>query len=119
MVKKPPAKVEDVRDAGLIHGLGRSPGEGHGNLLQHCCLKSSLDRGAWKATVHGIAQSWTRLKRLSLQVCATPDVCVFVFFFLIYKRYIPFIFLILGGHEACEILVPQPEMERCIGSTES
>ena len=75
MVKKPLAKAEDVGDAGLICGLGRSPGGGRGNLLQYCCLESSMDRGAWKATDHGIAQSGTRLRRLSLQVSATPDVC--------------------------------------------
>ena len=65
MVKKPLAKAEDVGDAGLICGLGRSPGGGHGNLLQYCCLESSMDRGAWKATDHRVAKSWTGLKRLS------------------------------------------------------
>ena len=37
------------------------PGEGNGNPLQYSCLEDSMDRGAWRATVHGIAKSWTRL----------------------------------------------------------
>ena len=53
VVKNPPANAGDVRDAGLIPGLGRSLGGGHGNALQNSCLKNSMDRGAWWATVHG------------------------------------------------------------------
>ena len=48
-------------DPGLIPGLGRSPGEGNGNPLQYSCLENPTDGGAWKATVHGVAKSWTRL----------------------------------------------------------
>ena len=44
---------------------GRSHGEGHGNPLQYCCLEKPMDRGAWLATVHGIALSWPWLKQLS------------------------------------------------------
>ena len=44
-------------DPGLIPGLGRSPGRGHGNPLQNSCLENSIDRGAWQATVHRVAQS--------------------------------------------------------------
>ena len=46
MVKNPPAKAGDVRDVGLIPGLGRSPGKGHGNSLQYSCLGNVMDRGA-------------------------------------------------------------------------
>ena len=42
---------------GSIPGLGRSPGGGHGNLLQYSCLENPMDRGAWQATVHGAAES--------------------------------------------------------------
>jgi len=49
----------DARDVGLIPRSGRSPGEGNGNLLQYSCLENSIDRGAWLATVHGVAKSWT------------------------------------------------------------
>ena len=46
----------------MIHGSGRSPGEGNGYPLQYCCLENSIDRGAWQATVHGVTKSWTRPK---------------------------------------------------------
>ena len=49
-------------DPGSIPGLGRSPGEGNGNPLQYSCLENPMDGGAWLSTVHGVAQSWTRLK---------------------------------------------------------
>ena len=48
-------------DPGSIPGLGRSPGEENGNPLQYSCLENSMDRGAWWATVHGVAKSRTRL----------------------------------------------------------
>ena len=48
-------------DLGSIPWLGRSPGEGNGNPLQDSCLENSMDQGAWQATVHGVAKSWTRL----------------------------------------------------------
>ena len=43
-----------IRDPGLIPGLGRSPEGGNGNLLQYSCLENAMDRGAWRATVHGV-----------------------------------------------------------------
>ena len=61
MVKNPLANAGDVRDVGLFPGLGRSPGGGHGNLLQNSCLENPMDRGAWRAAVHGITKSRTRL----------------------------------------------------------
>ena len=48
-------------DLGSIPGLGRSPGGGHGNPLYYSCLGIPMDRGAWPATVHGVAKSWTGL----------------------------------------------------------
>ena len=48
-------------DLGSIPGLGRSPGEGNGTPLQYSCLENPMDRGAWRATVHGVAKSQTRL----------------------------------------------------------
>ena len=61
MVKNPPANSGDARDAGLIPASGRSPGGGNGNPLQYSCLENPMDRGAWRATVHGITKSRTRL----------------------------------------------------------
>ena len=46
---------------GSIPGSGGSPGEGNGNTLQYSCLKNPMDRGAWRATVHGVTKSQTRL----------------------------------------------------------
>ena len=46
-------------DPGPILGWGRFPGEGNGNTLQYSCLDNSMDRGAWWATVHRVAKSWT------------------------------------------------------------
>ena len=48
-------------DQGSIPGSGRSPGEGNGNALQYSCLENSMDRGAWRATVHGVAKSQIQL----------------------------------------------------------
>ena len=56
MEKNPPANAGDVRDAGLTPRSGRSPGGGHGNPLQYSCLGNLMDRGVWRATVHGIAK---------------------------------------------------------------
>ena len=62
-VKNPPANSGDIRDKGSISGSGRSPRGGHGNPLQYSCLENPMDRGVWRATVHKVAKSWTRLKR--------------------------------------------------------
>ena len=71
VVKNPPANAGDVRDARSIPGSGRSPGEGHGNPFQYSCLENPMDRWSWQATVHGVAQSWTWLKQLSMQAHTT------------------------------------------------
>ena len=57
-------------DTGLVPGLGRSPGGGHGNPLQYFCLENPMDRGAWRATVHRVTKSQTRPKPLSMHTCA-------------------------------------------------
>ena len=55
------ASSYNAGDLGLIPGSGRASGEGNGNPLQYSCLENPMDRGAWKATVHGVAKSWTQL----------------------------------------------------------
>ena len=65
VLKNAPANAGDIRDVGLIHGSGRSPGEGNGNPLQYSCLENPVDRGACQATVHMVRKSWTQLKELS------------------------------------------------------
>ena len=65
VVKNPPANAGDLTDAGLISSSGRSPGEGNGKPLQYSCLENPMDRGAWRATVHGVTKSWTQLSDLA------------------------------------------------------
>ena len=61
VVKNPLANAGDIRDVGLIPGLGRSPGGGYGNLVQYSCLDNPMDRGVWWATIHGVAKNWTQV----------------------------------------------------------
>ena len=61
VVRNPPTNAGGIRNMSLIPGSGRSPGEGHGNPLQCSCLENPMGRGAWQATVHGVAKSQTRL----------------------------------------------------------
>ena len=56
VVKNPLANAGDIRDVGLIPGLGRPPGGGHGNPLQYSCLENPMDRGTLRAAVHGVAR---------------------------------------------------------------
>ena len=60
-VKNMPANAGDTGDMGLIHALGGCPGEVHGNPLRYSCLENSIERGAWRATVHRVAKSLTWL----------------------------------------------------------
>ena len=61
------ASACNTGDLGSIPGLGRSPGEGSGNPLQYSCLENPMDRGAWWATVHGVAKLDT-VEQLSLSL---------------------------------------------------
>ena len=61
VVKNPSANPRVTGNAGSIPGSGRSPGEGNGNSLQYSFLETSMDRGAWRATAHGVTESQMRL----------------------------------------------------------
>ena len=61
VVKNLLANAGDIKDVGLIPGLGRSPGEGNGTPLQYSCLENPMEGGDWWATVHGVTKSQTRL----------------------------------------------------------
>ena len=75
MIKNPPANARDVGDMGSISGSGRSPGGGHGNLLQYSCLENPMDKEPG-GTVHRVAKSQTRLKRLTSSVAQLcPTLC--------------------------------------------
>ena len=70
-VKNPPANAGDVRDVGLIPGLGRSPGGGHGHPPQYFCLENPMDRRAWWPAVHGVMKSWIQLSNFAhMPVCS-------------------------------------------------
>ena len=71
MVKNLPTNAGDIGDMGSIPGLGRSLGEGDGNPLWDSCLENPMDRGAWRATVHGVAKTWTRLSACARVVSHT------------------------------------------------
>ena len=81
MVKNPPDNARDTGDVGLVSGSGRSPGVGNGDPLQCSCLENPKDDGAWWATVYGVAQSRTRLKRLS---SSSSNVGSFLYFTKVY-----------------------------------
>ena len=61
VVKNPLVNAGDAGDVGLSPGSGRSPGEGDDNSLQYSCVGNPKDREAWRATVRGVAKSWTQL----------------------------------------------------------
>ena len=60
------ASAYNMGDPGSFPGLGRSQAEGNGNPLQYSCLENPMDRGAWEATVHGVAKSRTQLSNFTL-----------------------------------------------------
>ena len=74
---------DNEKDAGLIPGSERSPGEGNGNPLQYSCLENSMDRGAWWTTVHEVAKLDTTKQlstyihiRICVYTCVCADLCV-------------------------------------------
>jgi len=79
VVKNLPANARDIRDTGSIPGLGRSPGEGNGYLLQYSCLENPMDRGAWWAMVHRVAKSWTWLSDLAAAAADVDHLIKFTF----------------------------------------
>ena len=62
VVKNLPVNAGHMRGTDSSPGLGRSPGEGHGNPLPYSCLENPMDRGTWQATVCGVPKSRTQLK---------------------------------------------------------
>ena len=66
VAKNLPVNARDTRHMGSNTGSGRLPGVGNGNRLQYSCLENPTDREAWWSAVHRVAQSWARLKRLSI-----------------------------------------------------
>ena len=73
VVKNPPANTRNVMRRGFNPWVGKIPGGGHGNLLQHSCLENPMDRGAWWAVFQRVAKSWTRLKWLSTHILVCTE----------------------------------------------
>ena len=72
VIKNPPANARDARDKSSVPGSGRSPGVGNDIPLQYSCLENSMDRGAWWATVHGVAKSQITTEHTCLKVTNFP-----------------------------------------------
>ena len=83
--KESTGNTRDARDPGSIPGSGRSSGEGNGNPFQDSCLENSTDRGAWGATVHGVAKSWTQLSDWTLSLWLSQFLYLFFPFLFIEK----------------------------------
>ena len=66
------ASAYNMGDPGSIPGSSRCPGEGNGNTLQHSCLENPMDRGAWQAIIHGIANESDTTKQLNNKFCRNP-----------------------------------------------
>ena len=75
VVKNPCASAGDKRDLGLVPGLGRSPGGGHGKTFQYSCLENPMDRGVWWATIHKITNSRTHAHSMELMTSLSQDPC--------------------------------------------
>ena len=68
VVKTLSASVGDGRDTGSIPGSGRSHGEGNDNSFQYSCLENPMDRGAWRATVHGVTKESDMTEKRSIHI---------------------------------------------------
>ena len=68
MVKNPPVSAGGVRDVGLIPGSGRSPEGEHSNPVQYSCLENPMDRGTWRAVVHGVRKELDTAERLTTRI---------------------------------------------------
>ena len=79
VVKNLPANAGNARVTGSIPGSERSPGGGHGDPLQYSCRENPMDRGAWWATVRGVAESRKQLKRLSMHACILKSTSLDIF----------------------------------------
>ena len=75
VVKSPPANAGEARDVGVNPGLGRSPAVGNGNPLQYSCLGNSMEKGNWRAIIHGVTKSWTQLSNYAHTCTLVANLC--------------------------------------------
>ena len=114
VVKNLPVDAGDARDTGSIPGSGRYSGEGKGSPPQYFCLESSMDRGAWWATVYGVSRSWTRLSELMSVTCTHPVLPLFESDQLVLTVFQwGMCSLLGGGKENCGWEQTQPALEPC------
>ena len=73
VVNNPPANAGDARDVGSLPESGGSSGIRNGNPLQYSCLENSIDKGAWRATVHGVKKRWTQLRTHTYKYMLIPN----------------------------------------------
>ena len=84
VVKNLPANAGDIRDMASIPGLGRFSGGGNGNPLQYSCLENLTDRGAWRATVHGVTKSQTGLVTYHAHHNLKTDIKPYLFYVVLF-----------------------------------
>ena len=101
--------ASNVGDLGLIPGSGRSLGEGNGNPLQYYCLENPMDGEAWKATVHRVTKSRTRLSDFtslhftSCEVLSPADIYVYILINVFYVKYFSILIEIINSWSCCFI----------------
>ena len=83
---KNPTVIREHKRHGFDPWVGKIPGEGNGNPLQSSCLENSMDRGAWRAIVHGVAKSWAQLSSPSLKHTYNRDLKMNLNIHLIFKN---------------------------------
>ena len=93
VVQNPPANAGDTRGAVSVHWWGRSPGGGNGNPLQYSHLENPTDRGAWRATVHGVTKSRTWLTTYTHTLEKNISL-IFILHFLAYQIFYIYLFLL-------------------------
>ena len=77
----------NMGDLASVPGWGRAPGEGNGNPLKYSCLETSLDRGAWRATVYGVAKSWTGLTDLPFHFQEEYKLIIMIMMMILFTEY--------------------------------
>ena len=118
VVKNPPVNAGDIGDSSSVPGWGRCPGGGHDNPLQYSCLANPMDKGAWQATVHGVAKRWTWLAtehththvyvytRVYIYICIYTHIYITEHIHSVYVLFFFRFFSIISYYKILSIVVP-------------